>query len=262
MEPTGRVYMAIPQHRFLGNGGSDQGALWLLANVGAAVLRPLYGPGGKPSGLDRLAITPIIIRRARVGAMAILTCATAPLWMTSVSSGCFAVVASAGAAYALPPLLTGADRRRLSADIQKFLPEAIEMLVVGVQAGIAFDRTMRIYCEHFGNRVAMVFSVILENVELGMSRPEALAAARAAVNDEVFSNWAESVERAERLGTPLAPTMAAQARETRRRRGEWVETQAAKAPVKMLFPMVVLVMPALFVVLLGPVLIKMFQGQF
>lgn len=261
-EFTVRTRLAICHPRVHGSGDSAWGALGLLMRVGNSVLTPFYGLRAELPGQERLHITPFVLGRARVGAITILVCATAPLWVTSVASGVAAVAFSVGVGYVLPLLLAAADRRSLSKDMRQFLPEAIEMLVVGVQAGVAFDRTMRLYCEHFSNRVASVFGVILENFELGMSRTEALAAARATIGDEIFSNWAEAVERAEKLGTPLAPTMAAQAAETRRRRGEWVETQAAKAPVKMLFPLVVLVMPALFVMLLGPVLIKMFQGQY
>lgn len=261
-EFTGRTRIVISCHRVRGSGDSAWGAIGLLVRVGDLVLAPINGTKVELPERQRLQITSLVLSRARVGAITVLICATAPLWVASVASGVFAVTFSLGAGYILPPLLVAADRRRLNTDIHRFLPEATEMLVMGVQAGVAFDRAMRLYCDHFNNRVASVFGVILENFELGLSRAEALSGARGIVGDEIFSNWAEAVERADKLGTPLASTMTAQAAETRRRRSEWVETQAAKAPIKMLFPLVVLVMPALFVMLLGPVLIKMFQGRF
>ncbi|MDP1808228.1 MAG: type II secretion system F family protein [Actinomycetota bacterium] len=147
-----------------------------------------------------------------------------------------------------------AEKRRL--DFARLLPDFIDMLAIGVEAGLSLDRGIHLYCDRFDNLLTEVFTVGLTEIELG--RPRRLAFQELAdrnQNDDL--TWfITSVTQAEKLGAPLARTLKEQAKSSRRRQSELVKELSATAPIKMLFPIAGLILPALFIVIMGPAFLR------
>ncbi len=143
--------------------------------------------------------------------------------------------------------------------IRRGLPDALDLLVVSVEAGIGFDGAMQKVVERKQGPLAEELGRVLEQVRLGRARAEALRemARRTQVSD--FVSFVAAVQQAESMGVSIAKVLRAQADAARKRRSERARETAAKLPVKLLFPLVFFIFPALFVVILGPAAIRFSQ---
>lgn len=164
--------------------------------------------------------------------------------------------------YMLPSvLLSGAVERRRE-EIRRSLPKAIDVLVVGVEAGLPFDAAARLYCERFGGPLAEELHQVQRDVAVGMRRREALVHMAERCDVEDLNLFVIAVVQAERFGAPMSQVLRGQSREMKTRRRQWIQEQAMRAPVKMLFPVAFLILPALFFVLLGPLGIRLVTRGF
>ncbi|HEX21580.1 MAG TPA: type II secretion system F family protein, partial [Actinobacteria bacterium] len=144
--------------------------------------------------------------------------------------------------------------------IRRLLPDAIDILVVGVESGLGFERAIRLYTERFSGALSEEFSKALAEIDLGRTRRRALTDLATRNQLRELNLFVSAVLQAEKLGTPLAVILAIQSEEARSRHRQWVQEVSAKAPIKILFPLAGLILPALFGVLIGPVVIKMLAG--
>ncbi len=161
--------------------------------------------------------------------------------------------------YALPALTLNAKIKKRQSLIQKELPDMLDLLLVSVEAGLSFDMSLKRVAEQKTGILSDEISRMLEEIRLGKIREEALRSLvrRTGVSD--LSTVVSAIIQSERLGTNLARTLRVQAGAIRQKRRQRVEQAAMQAPIKMLFPMVFLIFPALFVVLLGPTAIKLME---
>ena len=146
-------------------------------------------------------------------------------------------------------------------EIQRSLPDAMDLLTISVEAGLGFDAAMSRVTEKWDNELARAFARVNAEVRLGKLRREALRdmANRADVPD--LTNFIAAVIQADQLGVSIAKVLRIQSEQMRVKRRQRAEEQAAQAPVKMMFPLVFLVFPSILIVLLGPaVLTFMKQG--
>ena len=139
------------------------------------------------------------------------------------------------------------------------LPNALDLLTISVEAGLGFDAAMARVTEKYHNALALEFTRVLNEVRLGRPRSEALddMGKRNKVDD--LNNFVQAIIQSEQLGVGIANVLRIQSEEMRRRRRQRAEEQGQKAPLKMLFPMVGCIFPTLFIVLLGPAVIKVFD---
>lgn len=161
--------------------------------------------------------------------------------------------------YLLPGLwIQGKIRRRQNqARIQ--LADAMDLLVVSVEAGLGLDMAIGRVAERIKGPLGQAFSRALSEVSLGESRENALKGiARRLPLDEI-RHFVNSLIQAEQLGVSLGGVLRSQADSIRRQRRLKAEEQARKAPVKMLFPLVMFIFPSLFVVILGPAVINIIR---
>jgi tight adherence protein C len=137
-------------------------------------------------------------------------------------------------------------------NIIKALPDALDLLTVCVEAGLGFDAAMSKVNEKWDNELSLAFGRVLQEVRLGRLRREALRemANRMEVSD--VTTFTAAIIQAEQLGVSIAKVLRIQSDQMRVRRRQRAEEKAQKAPVKILFPMVLLIFPSLFIVLLGP----------
>jgi tight adherence protein C len=161
--------------------------------------------------------------------------------------------------YLLPQSLLSRKIRFRKKEILLALPNALDLLTISVEAGLGFDAAIARVTDKYHNALALEFTRVLNEVRLGRPRMEALddMGKRNKVDD--LNNFVQAIIQSEQLGVGIANVLRIQSEEMRRRRRQRAEEQGQKAPLKMLFPMVGCIFPTLFIVLLGPAVIKVFD---
>lgn len=160
----------------------------------------------------------------------------------------------------LPFYIVGSRARQRQAAIIKKLPDAFDLITTCVEAGLGLDAALARVAEKVEGPFAGELSRALREIALGKSRREALKELgdRTAVPDLVqFTN---AVIQAEAMGSSIGTVLRVQADQLRVRRRQRAEEAAYKAPVKMLFPLVLFIFPTLFIVILGPAGITIMNG--
>jgi len=137
-------------------------------------------------------------------------------------------------------------------EIQKALPDALDMLTIGVEAGLGFESAMMRVGEHWDNALTHEFRRAVAEMRVGMSREEALRrmSQRSGVQD--LHTFVAVLIQSSRLGVSIADVLHTQSYQMRLRRRQRAQEQAQKAAIKMVFPLVFFIFPAMFVVILGP----------
>lgn len=177
-----------------------------------------------------------------------------------LGNGVFGLIILVGTIYAgyrLPDFFLFSLAEERQAKIKRSLADAIDLLIVGMEAGLGFDRALRLYCERFKGPLSEEFKKTLAEIDIGQTRRRALSDLAKRVQLEDLNLFVSAILQAEKLGTPLVPVLVVQSETARTRHRQWVQELSAKAPIKMLFPLAGLILPALFAVLLGPVVLKM-----
>jgi tight adherence protein C len=169
------------------------------------------------------------------------------------------VAVGAAAGFFVPDLLvynTGVKRQQT---IRKKLPDALDMLTVCVEAGLGFDAAVAQVARKTDGPVASEFSRVLQEMQFGRSRVQALRAMVARTTAPELRTFVSALVQAAELGIPIAAVLREQAREMRLKRRQQAEEQAQKVPVKILVPLILFVMPALFIIILGPGAINIYH---
>ena len=142
------------------------------------------------------------------------------------------------------------DERRAS--IRRDLPDVLDLLAISVEAGVGFEGAIEVVTRHFEGPLATEFSRMLQEMELGLPRREALQNLKRRTEVPELSNFVLILVQADALGMPIGRVLRTQATEMRLKRRAWAREKAARLPVKILLPLTVFILPALFVVILGP----------
>jgi tight adherence protein C len=151
-----------------------------------------------------------------------------------------------------------ANRRLDEIDYQ--LPELIDLLVVTVEAGLGFVGSLQMAAGRMSGALGDELQLTLQEQRMGLSIQEALMSMLARVDTPSMRSFVRSVVQGETLGVSIGQIMRDLANEMRRRRRQNAQERAQKAPIKILFPLVLLIFPAMFVVLLGPALFLFFRA--
>jgi len=137
-------------------------------------------------------------------------------------------------------------------DIQKALPDALDLLTICTEAGQGFDAAMAKVAEKWDNELSRAFGRVNAEVRLGKIRREALRDMANRADVPNLTNFIAAVIQADQLGVSMAKILRIQSEQMRIKRRQRAEEQAAQAPVKMMFPLVFLIFPSIMIVLLGP----------
>jgi tight adherence protein C len=165
--------------------------------------------------------------------------------------------------YILPAVVVGSRARRRQAELVAELPDALELLAVSVEAGLGFDAAISKLALHMAGPLADEFEIALGEIRMGESRAEALKKLAGRAQAPEVGGVVRAIVQADQLGTSLGRILRVQATDTRLKRQAAAEEKAMKAPIKMLFPTVAFIFPAMFIVVLGPALLslmKLFGG--
>jgi tight adherence protein C len=171
-----------------------------------------------------------------------------------------ALAASAGGlGYLWPELILRSTILERQTRIIKELPETLDLLTISVEAGLGLDQALETVVSRRTGPLADEIRTYLDEVRLGRDRHEALKAigSRTGVSDLI--SLAATLTQAMEYGISIATVLRIQSDEVRVRRRQRIEERAMKAPVKLLFPLIFLIMPALFVVVAGPGLIRAYS---
>jgi tight adherence protein C len=142
-------------------------------------------------------------------------------------------------------------RRRLQ-QIDYELPELIDLLVVTVEAGLGFNSSLQVAGERLTGPVGEEMRLTLQEQSMGLSTNEALRNLLSRAETPAMRSFVRAIVQGETLGVSIGEIMRTLAVEMRKRRRASAEERAQKAPIKILFPLIFLIFPAMFVILLGP----------
>ena len=160
---------------------------------------------------------------------------------------------------AFPFLVLNSKIKQRKREIKRQLPEFLDLLCVSVQAGLSFDGAISKMNTRMKGALVDEFKRVQSDVSLGMARQYALTQmARRCDLEEVYL-FTSSIIQAEKLGTSMSKTLKMQADNMRERHRQYVKAEALKAPVKIIFPMVLFIFPSIFVVLLFPAIIMLMK---
>ena len=164
---------------------------------------------------------------------------------------------SAAAGFLLPDLLVYNAGLRRQQRLAISLPEALDLLTICVEAGLGFDAALTQVARNLDGPLAAEFARVLQEMQIGKSRAEAIRAMADRSNVPELRAFASALTQASELGIPVANVLREQAKEMRVRRRQRAEAQAQKVPVKITFPLIGCLMPALFVLVLGAGIIEL-----
>jgi tight adherence protein C len=155
-------------------------------------------------------------------------------------------------AYVLPLYWLRTRIRVRKTDIVRALPDALDMLTIGVEAGLAFETAMIRVGDKWDNSLTREFRRAVAEMRVGMSREEALNRMAARCNVAELTTFIAVLVQSSQLGMSIASILHGQAMTMREQRRQRAEELARQAGIKMLIPLVFLIFPALFVAILGP----------
>lgn len=156
-------------------------------------------------------------------------------------------------------LLISTGQNRLVA-IDRGLPDAIDLLALCVESGLSFEAAASRVSINLDGPVAEEFGALLGEIQLGKSRGEALTAMSERTKSVGLARFTSALLQVDRLGIPVATVLQEQAREMRKARKDLAREQAQKVTVKILAPLMVCLLPAVFIVVIGPALVSLFTG--
>jgi tight adherence protein C len=159
----------------------------------------------------------------------------------------------------VPDLVLSSRAEERQAEIQRALADALDQITVCVEAGLSFEAAMaRIAGAH--GPLADEFGRTLQDIQIGIPRAQALENLLARTNVVDLRAFVHAVSHADRYGVPIAQVLRVQSAELRDKRKQRAEERAMKMPVKLVFPVVLCIFPALFVVLVGPAAIRIAEN--
>jgi tight adherence protein C len=159
--------------------------------------------------------------------------------------------------YIAPAVVVSARARRRKSAIVSQLPDALDLLAVSVEAGLGFDGAVAKLTQYMSGPLTEEFELALGEMRIGESRSDALKKLADRAGTAEVSSFVRSIVQADQLGTSLGRILRVQATDTRLKRQAAAEERAMKAPIKMLFPTVAFIFPAMFIVVLGPALLSL-----
>ncbi len=174
-----------------------------------------------------------------------------------------AIALAAGAilGYYLPVLWLNQKVNTRRTDIQKGLPDALDLLVICVDAGLGFDAALARVTDKYHNALSDLLSKALREVSLGRPRLEALDEMGRNSGVEDLHNFIQAVIQSEQFGTGIGKILRIQADEMRRKRRQRAQERGAQATLKMMLPMVGCIFPTLWIVLLGPAVLILLRPR-
>jgi tight adherence protein C len=156
-----------------------------------------------------------------------------------------------------PDFVVGSRARKRRDAIKAQLPDTLDLLAVSVEAGLGFDGAISKLTESMEGPLTEEFGLTLNEIRIGEGRSDALKKMAERCDTPEVSGFVRAIVQADQLGISLGRILRVQATDSRLRRQAAAEEKAMKAPIKMLFPTVMFIFPAMFLVILGPAFLNL-----
>jgi tight adherence protein C len=169
----------------------------------------------------------------------------------------FMALGFGGAGALAPGLYLNSRVKRRQGEVSAELPDALDLLSVSVEAGLGFDGAVQKLTEHMDGPLIEEFELALGEIRIGESRSEALKKMAERSASQEMASFVRAIIQADQLGISLGRILKVQAGDTRLKRQLLAEEKAMKAPIKMLFPTIAFIFPAMFLVVLGPAFLNL-----
>ena len=178
--------------------------------------------------------------------------------VAGLMAGVFLGMLGFGIGFLLPEFWLGGKIKARQKIILKMIPDTLDLLTISVRAGLGFDAALAKVVEKLPGPLTDEFRRALAEVRVGKARRDALRDMVPRTNVAPLSAFIGAIIQAEQLGVSISKVLQVQSDQLRIERRQRAEEMAAKAPIKMLFPLVGCIFPSLFIVILGPALISIF----
>jgi tight adherence protein C len=188
-------------------------------------------------------------------ATGVLTFLLLGLLAKSLELGILLAIVGLAIGYLLPEFWLGGKIKARQKVILKMIPDTLDLLTISVRAGLGFDAALAKVVEKLPGPLSDEFRRALAEVRVGKARRDALRDMMPRTNVAPLSNFIGAIIQAEQLGVSISKVLQVQSEQLRIERRQRAEEMAAKAPIKMLFPLVGCIFPSLFIVILGPAII-------
>ena len=162
--------------------------------------------------------------------------------------------------YIFPEFWLGGRVKKRQKAILMMIPDTLDLLTISVRAGLGFDSALGKVVEKLKGPLSDEFRRALAEVRVGKARRDALRDIVPRTEVAPLTNFIGAIIQAEQLGVSVSKVLQVQSEQLRIERRQRAEEQAAKAPIKMLFPLVGCIFPSLFIVILGPAIILIIQN--
>lgn len=170
-----------------------------------------------------------------------------PFYRVLIATG---IAAALG--YVLPNILLYNAGEKRSKLMRNALPDAIDLLTVSVEAGLGFDAAVSRVAMNTTGPLSQEFSRLLQEMQLGVGRTEAMRAMSERSSIQDLKSFCMAMVQAESLGIPIGRVLRIQSQEMRIKRRQRAEEKAQQVPVRIMIPLVLFILPCLFIVILGP----------
>jgi tight adherence protein C len=177
------------------------------------------------------------------------------LLLGELGFGFFAGIGFAFLGFVLPDFWLGHHIKDRKRQILKAVPDTLDLLTISVRAGLGFDGALQKVVEKTDGPLAQEFRRALAEIRMGKARRDALRDVVARTDVQALTNFIGAIIQAEQLGVAISKVLQIQSEQLRIERRQRAEELAAKAPIKMLFPLVGCIFPSMFIVILGPAII-------
>lgn len=163
--------------------------------------------------------------------------------------------------YFFPVMSLRSKIRKRQENIIKALPDALDLLTICVEAGLGFDAAMGKVYEKWDNELSLAFGRVLREIQLGKLRRDALKDMSDRMDVPDVNSFTAAIIQSESLGVSMSKILRVQSEQMRIKRRQRAQEKAQQAPVKMMMPMVLLIFPSLWIVLLGPAVIQLMNSS-
>ncbi len=220
-------------------------------------LRASLARAGDPPGLG-------VGEFAGLRALSVMICLGLAAWLCGLCAGPMLRLVCLGlgllTGLTLPDALLERSIRRRQTQIRRALPDVVDLLVVSVEAGLGLDGALAKVMEKMHGPLPDELARAIGETHLGKTRAQSLKDMAARVEVGEVKTFVAAVTQAEGLGVSIVRTLRAQSQSVRAARMQRVREQAARLPVTLLLPLTLFIFPAIFVVLLGPSLIRLYHA--
>lgn len=264
--------VAANLRRGLGGADTDLRRAALTRSGGDRAVQPVVhalaararrlAPGAMLSGLERQLVIAGLQRRwpierilAAKLVLAFVVALLGALRLAATPSAGVALVSAASTlgAWFLPDVIVRGRARERQQVIRRALPDTLDQLTITVEAGLGFEAALARTARAGAGPLAEELLRTIQDLQLGSSRDGALGAFAARLDVPEVRRVVNALRQADRFGVPVAQVLRIESDEMRDRRRQEAEEKAMKLPVKVLFPLMLCILPTLFIVILGPV---------